>query len=75
MPSPADVAAAATRRRSVLREISRSINSVGYPPSVSELAGKFDVSGLTIRRDLKSLEDDGKIERDPGVARAIRLKV
>lgn len=75
MPSPADVEAAAKRRAKVLRSISRSINSLGRPPSVSELADEHKVSGLTIRRDLISLETDGKIERDPGVARGIRLKV
>ena len=75
MPSPEDVAKARERRRKVLTAIARSINGQGYPPSVSELATKFEVSGLTIRRDLESLERDGKIERDPGVARAIRLKV
>lgn len=75
MPSPADVQAAADRRRKVLRSIAKSINGQGYPPSVSELAREFGVSGLTIRRDLGALEDAGKIDRDPGVARAIRLRV
>lgn len=75
MPSPADVEKAAARRRLVLRSISKSINSVGRPPSVSELAREHKVSGLTIRRDLDSLVSAGKIERDPGVARGLRLKV
>lgn len=75
MPSPAQVVEAASRRRRVLRSIAKSINGQGYPPSVSELAREFAVSTLTIRRDLTSLEEANKIERDRGVARAIRLKV
>lgn len=75
MPSPEQVAAAAARRRKVLRSIAASINGPGYPPSVSELAAAHGVSTLTIRRDLIHLEEVGKIERDAGVARAIRLKV
>lgn len=75
MPSPAQVDAAAARRRRVLRSIAKSINGRGIPPSVSELAKEYAVSTLTIRRDLEHLETTGKIEREAGVARAIRLTV
>lgn len=62
------------RRRKVLRLIRESLNSRGYPPSISELATATGVaSTLTIRRDLERLEADGKIERDPGVTRGIRI--
>lgn len=65
---------AQTRRRKVLRLIRESLSDRGYPPSISELAASTGVaSTLTIRRDLEKLERDGKIERDPGVTRGIRL--
>lgn len=75
MPSPNQIAQAATRRRKVLTSIAKSINGRGIPPSVSELAAEFGVSGAAIRRDLQLLETTGKIQREPGVARAIRLTV
>jgi repressor LexA len=73
MPAATDIAEARRRRAQVLTLIAKSINSKGYPPSVSELANATGVSTLTTRRDLASLEDAGKIERDPGVGRGIRL--
>lgn len=73
MPAPLDVENAARRRLDVLRRIRTAIATKGYPPSVSELAKATDVSTLTTRRDLERLERDGKIERDPGVPRGIRV--
>jgi DeoR/GlpR family transcriptional regulator of sugar metabolism len=74
MPTASDVENAAARRVDLVTMIATSISANGYPPSVSELAGKAGVSTLTIRRDLAALERAGKIERDPGVARGIRLR-
>lgn len=74
MPATSDLERAATRRRRVLRLIRESIASRGYPPSISELTRDTGVSStLTIRRDLGKLERDGKIERDPGIPRGIRV--
>lgn len=75
MPAPDDVARAQARRKRVLTLIAREISAKGYPPSVSALATATGVSGRTVRSDLERLERDNLIERDPGVARAIRLKV
>jgi DeoR family fructose operon transcriptional repressor len=36
--------------------------------TVADLAGRLDVSDATIRRDLRDLEDDGRIERSHGGA-------
>jgi repressor LexA len=67
--------AEATRRRAqVLKLIKQSINERGYPPNVRELQESTGVgSTLTIRRDLTVLAQEGRIERDPGVERGIRL--
>lgn len=74
MPSTTDLERAATRRRKVLRLIRDSVATKGYPPSISELQHETGVSStLTIRRDLDKLERDGKIQRDPGVTRGIRV--
>lgn len=64
---------AGDRRVRVLRLIETAISTKGYPPSISELAAATDVSTLTIRRDLANLESTGRIERDAGVTRGIRL--
>lgn len=73
MPSPADLERAAARRVEVLKIIETSISERGYPPTVSELAASTEVSTLATRRDLDTLVAQGKIERDPGVARGLRL--
>lgn len=73
MPTDAEITRAANRRRTVLRLIRTAISSNGYPPSVSELATRTGVTKRTVRLDLESLQRDGKIERDPGVTRGIRL--
>lgn len=75
MPASDDVARAAARRRKVLRLLSKSIATRGYPSSVSELAAETGVSTRTIRVDLDKLAKDGKIEKDPGVGRGIRILV
>lgn len=69
------LARAAKRRGEVFNLIAASISEEGYPPSVSELAERTGVSPRTIRVDLAALEAAGKIERDPGKARGIRLTV
>lgn len=75
MPTREELDRAAARRKVVLRLIRQHITRQGYPPSVSELAAETHVTKLTIRRDLETLVADGKIERDRGVTRGIRLVV
>ena len=57
--------------RDVLGAIVESVATVGYPPTVRELAARFGVGVATIQRDLDRLEDDGRIRREG--ARAIRI--
>ena len=73
MPSPDSVAAAAARRDVVVTRIAESIGARGYPPTVRELAEHTGVTKRTIRLDLASLALAGRIERDPGTTRGIRL--
>ncbi|MCO8246458.1 HTH-type transcriptional regulator GlpR [Haladaptatus sp. AB643] len=40
--------------------------------TVADLAGRLDVSEATIRRDLRDLEDDGRIERSHGGALPVK---
>lgn len=74
MPTAHELDRAATRRDKVIASIATSLEARGYPPSVRELADEHAVSTLTVRRDLDRLVREGKIERDPGVDRGIRLK-
>lgn len=73
MPSHAAMEAAAARRVAVLEAIADSVRTRRYPPSVTELATRFDVSRRQIDLDLGQLVEAGVIERDPGVSRGIRL--
>jgi DeoR/GlpR family transcriptional regulator of sugar metabolism len=73
MPTVHELDRAAKRREKVLAAIADSIATRGYPPTVSELSRAHEVSTLTTRRDLDRLVRDGKIERDPGVDRGLRL--
>lgn len=57
--------------RDVLGAVVEHIATLGYPPTVRELAVRFGVAPMTIQRDLKKLADDGKIERVGN--RAIRI--
>lgn len=60
--------------RDVAEAIRQHMNERGYPPSIRELAQVFDVSKTTIHNDLRRLEAEGVIERQPGRNRAIRVK-
>ena len=53
-----------TERHARIIEI---VNSSGFA-TIEELAGKFDVTPQTIRRDLKELDNDNKIQRFHGGA-------
>lgn len=57
-----------------MRVLERYIGRKGYAPSLRELAGLMGMaSPNTVRYYLASLEGAGLIERDPGVARGIRI--
>ena len=56
-------------RRAIERLIAdREIKAGSRIPSESKLAGELYVSRTTIRRALKDLEEEGKIEHEPGGA-------
>lgn len=73
MPTPEEHERADGRRDAIVEAIRTSIRDRGYPPSVSELAETVDVSASQIKYDLGRLVRDGRIERDAGVTRGIRL--
>lgn len=57
--------------RDVLGAIVEQVETLGYPPTVRELAARFGVSTTTMQRDLEQLVKEGRIERNG--ARAIRV--
>ncbi len=59
--------------RDVLAALIETVEARGYPPSYAELANRFGVSVMTIKRDLDALVEQGKIRRTPGVARGITI--
>lgn len=73
MPTPIEIHAAAKRRVRVLRFIADTVHRRGYPPSMTEIADAHGVAKSTARDDLRFLEAEGKIARESGVARGIRV--
>ena len=60
-------------RRSIQRLIAdRGIKAGNRIPSESKLAGELYVSRSTIRRALRDLEEEGKIEHAPGGVTIVR---
>jgi len=60
-------------RRAIERLIAdREIKAGSRIPSESKLAGELYVSRTTIRRALKDLEEEGKIEHAPGGVTIVR---
>lgn len=58
----------------VLRYIGRYVAENGYPPSVRDIQHGLTISSTSVvDYHLQKLEKAGEIEREPGVARAIRL--
>ncbi len=63
-------------QRSLLALIAERIEADGIPPSQSELARELGFKGLrAVQYHLEALEAVGAIERLPGRARGLRLKV
>ncbi len=64
------------RQKQVLSAIQRFIREKGFPPTVSELAKRLDVSGASIHQHLDYLQRKGYIQRDEtSKARGIRVLV
>jgi len=61
------------RRRAILEFIERTIQERGYPPTVREIGAAVGLSSTsTVHFHLKALEDQGALEREPLLTRAMR---
>jgi repressor LexA len=61
------------RQQAILAFIQEHIASKGYAPSVRDIHALGLCALHTLTRDLVRLTEAGAIQRDPGVARGIRL--
>lgn len=61
------------RQQAILAFIREHIASKGYAPSVRDIHALGLCAWHTLNRDLVRLAEAGAIQRDPGLARAIRL--
>lgn len=62
------------KQQGIFYFITDSINLKGYPPSVREIADHFGFRSVNaVIGHLVALERKGRIERAPGLARAIRV--
>lgn len=62
------------RRRVMLRFIRDYVDEHGYAPSVREIMAGADLSSPhAVRRHLVTLQEEGKIQVTPNIARGIRV--
>jgi repressor LexA len=62
------------RQQQVLDYIRDHISDIGYPPTLREIAGQFDLSGPRASvKHLDALERKGHIRRSPGSSRGIEI--
>jgi repressor LexA len=59
--------------RVVIAVIAWFVEKVGYPPTVRELAIELGCSVSTVHKALAKLERQGRIIREPGKARTLRI--
>ncbi len=72
VPDSAATAGLTPRQRRLLHVIQEAISSVGYPPSIRELARQADLSSTSsVSHQLKVLEGKGFLRRDPNRPRAM----
>lgn len=71
---PRDEMGLTARQHLILQYLTEYQNTKGYPPTVREICRHLDVkSSSTIHKDLKELEENNMILRDPSKPRAIEL--
>ncbi len=64
------------RQVAILRVIRESIEAVGYPPSIREIAKRAGMASTSsVSHQLKVLEDKGFLRRDPNRPRAMVVKL
>ncbi|MGO8670004.1 MAG: transcriptional repressor LexA [Capsulimonadaceae bacterium] len=69
MPKPLSV-----RQKQILAFIDQHVQAHGYPPTVREIGAAVDLSSSsTVHAHLKTLEEQGLIQRDAVLTRAIKL--
>ena len=61
------------RQQQILDFITDYVRDTGYPPTVREIAGSFDMSSKGAYDHLVAIEKKGYIKRDPTKPRAIEL--
>ncbi len=62
------------RQQQVLDYIRDHISGIGYPPTLREIAGQFDLSGPRASvKHLEALQRKGHIRRSPGSSRGIEI--
>lgn len=62
------------RQKQILNCIQQHVDAHGYPPTVREIGLAVNLSSSsTVHAHLKSLEEQGYIQRDPVLTRAIKL--
>ena len=62
-----------TRRDEVLQIIRSHVAENGYPPTVREIASALGVGHSTAQRAILDLIAEGKIERQDGAARGLKV--
>lgn len=63
------------RQYAILKIISRSLNSRGYPPTLREIGNEIGIkSTSTVAKHLRTLENNGYIKRNPSKSRCIEIK-
>ena len=63
-----------SRQQHILRYIQQHMDAHGYPPTVREIGSSVGLSSSsTVHAHLKSLQEQGHIERDAVLTRAIKL--
>lgn len=73
---PADVFGLTHRQRRILQVIKEAVETMGYPPSIRELARQAGLASTSsVSYQLKVLEEKGFLRRDPNRPRALVVTI
>lgn len=73
MATQEQIVGAAERRAGVLEYVRTSIETRGYPPTLTEIATATGVDRATTIGDVRVLASEGYLEVDKGATRGLRL--